>query len=162
MATLDAALAELRRNNPPLERCPISAGCAIDCCTGDCTNVEISDHVARLVIDKLGNEWIDFGTFDNCREYGLTFTVPGWQFCVYEHRNSDETCVQGCPIDEVNDWGPYGGVDKWDVLYVAGYEMYGATATSLIAALRYVNGNPNATRPEVKSALAAHAMEHAS
>lgn len=162
MSTLDVALADLRRENPPLELCPTSVGCNPGCCTGDCTQVVISDRIGHLVLESLGSEWVDFGTFDNCREYGLTFTVPGWQFCVYEHRNSDEICVQGCPIDEVNPWGPYGGVDKWDVLGRASGEMYGAAAALLIAALRFVNEHPKATRQEVKLALANKVGEWAS
>lgn len=154
MTTLDRAMEKLRAENPPPAPCPVAAGCDPDCCTGDCTNVVISDMVGHLVLEALGPEWVDFGTFDNCREYGLTFTVPGWQFCVYEHRNSDKICVQGCPIGEVNPWGPYGGVDKWDVLASARYEMYGAAAAFLIDALRFVNRNPNATRDEVKRAIA--------
>lgn len=155
MSTLAVALSDLRRENPPPEPCPAAAGCETDCCTGDRTNIVISDLVGHLVLDALGCEWVNFGTFDNCREYGVTFTVPGWQFCVYEHRNSDEICVQGCPVDLVQPYGPYGGIrDKWDVLARANYEMYGAAAVSLIDALRYVNQYPKATRQEVKAALA--------
>lgn len=162
MSTLTDALAQLRRDNPPMSMTPCSTPCSPGCCIEptERTNVVISDMVGHLVLDALGSEWVDFGTFDNCREYGLTFTVPGWQFCVYEHRNSDEICIQGCPIDEIaGDYGPWpGDITKWDVLAKASYEMYGAAAVYLIEALRYVNKNPKATRREVKSALAEAAM----
>lgn len=158
MSDIDKALDQLRRDNPPPTPCPVEVGCSPDCCTGDGVQVTISRIVGALVLEALGSEWVDFGTFDNCREYGLTFTVPGWQFCVYEHRNSDEICVQGCPIDLVEPYGPYGGIrDKYDVLASAHYEKYGAAATLLIDALRYVNQNPTATRDEVKLAISAAA-----
>lgn len=54
---------------------------------------------------------INVGTFTNCRECGLTFTILGFcddegkcvsgfpdsvfTYCVYEHRNSDEIIING-------------------------------------------------------------------
>lgn len=85
-----------------------------DLVAASCTNV-------RHAVDVMGEcgllnafyrreHLLDFNTFYNCREYGLTVTVGGWQFCVYEHRNSDNICIEGCPVDEVKECGPYGGV----------------------------------------------------
>ncbi len=146
------ALAKLRADNT-VEPCAAEVGCAPGCCTGDDVQVTISRIVGALVLDALGPEWVDFGTFDNCREYGLTFSVPGWQFCVYEHRNSDNICVQGCPADQVQPYGPYGGGGKWDVLARAQYDCRGAAAAALIDALRFVNNNPGATREQVRRAI---------
>lgn len=157
MSTYADALAALKEQEGEYNPTPCKVLCEPGCCQGpqEWTNVTISRVVGALVLEALGTEWVDFGTFDNCRETGLTFTVPGWQFCVYEHRNSDEICVQGCRIEDVNDWGPYGGVDKRDVLGIIGYEQYETAAGHLIAALRYVNKNPDITRRELKSALLA-------
>lgn len=107
----------------------------------------ISQRVGQIVVERLGAEFVDFGTFDNCREYGLTYTVAGWQFAVYEHRNSDEICLQGCPLPEVRPYGPYGDhgdANKYDVLAKVSWQHYGAAAEMLIAAIRAVNNYRNA------------------
>lgn len=43
---------------------------------------------------------ISVGTFTNCRENGLTFTVQNkkgsfFTFCIYEHRNTDKIIING-------------------------------------------------------------------
>lgn len=149
MSTLAAALSNLRRDNPPLQPCPSTFGCEPGCCTGDRTNVAISREVADRIVSRLGTEWCDFGTFDNCREYGLTFTASGWQFAVFEHRNSDHIMLEGCPLAEVKEWGPYGGIDKWHMIAHVGCEDYDGAADMLEAALRYVHGVAGATRASV-------------
>lgn len=65
---------------------------------------------------------VDWGTFSNGREYGLTFTHDSWTFCFYEHRNSDQIHFEGCPTNEVADYGPYGGEDKYDTLGSVDYD----------------------------------------
>ena len=96
---------------------------------------------------------LDFGVFENCREYGVTVTVAGWTFAAYEHRNSDKICVEGCPTDEVKEYGPYGGEDKHDVLFSARWKHYSDVADAVVAAARYVLDHPNATRAQVKTAI---------
>jgi len=59
---------------------------------------------------------VEFDTFDNCREYGLTYTFGGWTFCAFEHRNSNELHIEGSPTGEIQSYGPYGGIDKWDTI----------------------------------------------
>lgn len=115
----------------------------------DSTNVTISRIVGDMV-DKATEGAINFGTFDNCREYGVTFGLGLWTFCVYEHRNSDEICIEGCPSDEVQSFGPYGGETKWDVLFTAGYEEYKVVADKLLDMLRLVSDGKPHVRAEVK------------
>lgn len=98
---------------------------------------------------------LDFGTFDNCREYGLTVTVGGWTFCAYEHRNSDDICLEGCPTGEVKEYGPYGEDNKYDVLFSARWKHYSDVADAVVAAARYVLDHPNADRQDVKAAIIA-------
>lgn len=95
---------------------------------------------------------LDFGTFENCREYGVTVTVGGWTFAAYEHRNSDDICVEGCPTAEVRDYGPYSGEDKYDVLLYARWRDYRTVAEALSRVARYVLAHPRATRADVKAA----------
>lgn len=125
--------------------------------------VAASNTNIRLAVDVFGEsglldhfyqreELLDFGTFYNCREYGVTVTVGGWMFAVYEHRNSDNIIIEGCPVDEVKEYGPYGGEDKYDTLFAAAYnEQYEARA-AMIAMADYVLANPNATREQVERA----------
>jgi len=75
---------------------------------------------------------IDFGTFDNCREWGLTFTVGDWTFCCYEHRNSDEVHIEGCPTDQTEPFGPYGGESKYDTLFRSEPEQYQTVTKVLV------------------------------
>lgn len=116
--------------------------------------IAIAHEVGQRVIAALGHEFVRFGTFDNCREYGLTFEAGGWMFCVYEHRNSDEICTEGCPVGEVESYGPYGGADKYDVLTRARWQDYDTAAAQLVAMLRFVNTTPDATRPLVAGSAA--------
>lgn len=93
---------------------------------------------------------VSYGTFDNCREHGLTVSYHGWTFAVYEHRNSDAICVEGCRNEEVKPYGPYSGDDKYDVLYDTKYRDYEGAAEYLTAAMEYVRDWPNATRDQLK------------
>jgi hypothetical protein len=113
-----------------------------------------SDLVSDLMYDM--RDELVFGTFDNCREYGLTVTVSGWTFAVYEHRNSDNICVEGCPTDETEVFGPYGGEDKYDVLFTTEWRNYEVAAKALAAGLRLA-ASSSATwkRESFKKAMAA-------
>lgn len=98
-------------------------------------------------------DMFDFGTFENCREYGVTVTVAGWTFAAYEHRNSDNICVEGCPTGEVKEYGPYGGEDKYDVLSYANWKQYHHAVEDLVRAVRHVLEHEGATRADVKAAI---------
>jgi hypothetical protein len=101
-------------------------------------------------------ELLDFGVFDNCREYGLTVTVGGWTFAVYEHRNSDDIILNGCPTDQVLPYGPYApDGDKHDVLFAARWTQYHEAAQAVAVAARYVLDHPDADRAAVRDAVAA-------
>ena len=150
---LTDALDKLRAEQPRMAPCEPGTGCPPKCC-GEDVNVAAGRIAGERVLAQLGPEWADFDTFDNCREYGLTFTVPGWQFAIYEHRNSDELCLQGCPAALVQPYGPYGGTrDKYDVLARAEYGEFDAIAAALVAALRHVNLGPQVSRRELKSVI---------
>lgn len=98
--------------------------------------VQIARAVGIIIAREFG-ELISWDVFDNCREYGLTVTTHGgWQFCVFEHRNSDEICIQGCPLSQVRHYGPYGDADKYDVLARARYQDYEHAAAQLIAIIK--------------------------
>lgn len=125
--------------------------------------VAASNVNIRLAVDVFGesglgdhfykrDELLDFGTFNNCREYGVTVTVGGWMFAVYEHRNSDSICIEGCPVDQVKEYGPYGTDDKHDVLFETGPDDSYKARTAMIAIADYVLDNPTATREQVKRA----------
>ena len=84
------------------------------------TNNLIADVVKlmlKYIISEEDNLTVEVGTFDNCREYGNTYRAIGakqhYTFCIYEHRNSDEICINGCPTAEIKSYGPYTGKDKW-------------------------------------------------
>lgn len=117
----------------------------------DRINITISRIVGDMV-DKATEGAVDFGVFDNCREYGLTFSHGLWTFCVYEHRNSDLIDIEGCPTIEAQDYGPYGSDDKYDTLFCAEYEAYGVVAEKLLAMLRLVSDGEKHTRREVAAA----------
>ncbi|OBY33442.1 hypothetical protein [Mycolicibacter kumamotonensis] len=99
----------------------------------------IAKEVGGALAEGFGDR-IDFGVFDNCREWGLTFTAGGWTFCCYEHRNSDEIHIEGCPSDQVQPYGPYGGESKYDTLFHAASQQYQVVTKTLVrmieAALR--------------------------
>lgn len=126
--------------------------------------VAASDKNVRIAVDVFGEaglldafygeeDKLNFDTFYNCREYGLMVTVGGWTFAAYEHRNSDNICIEGCPATDVQEVGPYAGEDKYDVLFSAAWKHEYDAAKALIAAARYVLANPAATRAEVKQAI---------
>lgn len=105
---------------------------------------------------------LDFGTFDNLREYGLTVTVGGWTFAAYEHRNSDDIILNGCPTAEVQSYGPYAADgDKHDVLFSARWKQYHEAAQAIVLAARYVLDHPSASRSDVRWAAAAAAVQAA-
>jgi hypothetical protein len=118
--------------------------------TADSTNITISRIVGDMV-DKATEGAIDFGTFDNCREYGLTFTLGLWTFCVYEHRNSDEICIEGCLTAEMKSYGPYGGISKYDTLTCDGPEEYKAVADKLTSMLRLVSDGGEHSRADLRA-----------
>lgn len=99
-------------------------------------------------------EGINFGTFNNCREYGITYKYNGWTFCLYEHRNSDNIILQGCPDADVEPYGPYGkdSDSKWDVLADFKFGQYENAAEALEYALK--NVTPELSRAELKGMLA--------
>lgn len=134
------AVAQLRQDNPDYDDEPPDI------------QVIIAREVGGILAEGYRNG-VEFGTFDNCREYGLTVSAGGWTFCWYEHRNSDRINVEGCPDAEVQEWGPYGGADKFDTLFWTSYGQYAVAAKSLVAALERVKVGP-ATRHEVKVAMA--------
>ena len=122
--------------------------------------VAASNTNIRLAVDVFGEcglldhfykreELLDFGTFYNCREYGVTVTVGGWMFAVYEHRNSDSIIIEGCPVGEVKEYGPYGGEDKYDTLFGAAYNGQYEARAAMVAMADYVLDNPTATREQV-------------
>ena len=125
-------------------------------------NIRIASIVGNALVGDLlyaERDELDFGTFDNGREYGITISTRFWVFAVYEHRNGDNICVNGAPIAE--DRGVYGGEDKWDVLYSADYRDYESAAAALAAAIKRVRNVPSTGRsklkqtiPEIMSALA--------
>lgn len=123
--------------------------------------VAASDHNVRIAVEVFGEgglldefyqeeNFLDFGVFSNCREYGVTVTVGGWTFAAYEHRNSDDICIEGTRTDDVKPYGPYGTDDKYDVLFSARWKQYHEAATAINAIARHVLSNPDATRDDLK------------
>ena len=123
--------------------------------------IAASDHNVRIAVEVFGEgglldefyqeeSLLDFGTFDNCREYGLTVIVGGWTFAVYEHRNSDDICIEGTRTANVKPYGPYSGGDKYDVLFSARWKQYHEAAAAINAIARHVLNNPDATRDDLK------------
>lgn len=102
------------------------------------TQIPIAYKVFEYLEDDPSIVDVEFGTFDNCREYGLTITAGDWTFCAYEHRNSDEIHIEGCPTTDVKEWGPYGGSDKFDTLAHYRWEQYGSVASGIRAGVRAV------------------------
>lgn len=102
-------------------------------------NNVIADVILALLKQLITRSDIDLqvevGTFDNCREYGNTYRVlngeQDYTFCVYEHRNSDEICINGCPTSEVKPFGPYINGSKWDYHFSASYGEYQKVANVL-------------------------------
>ena len=69
-----------------------------------------------------------YGTFYNCREYGITYSVGEFAFCVFEHRNNDTVYIQGSRLDDSYEYGPYTGESKYDGLTTVEPEDYGTAA----------------------------------
>ena len=119
-------------------------------------NIRIADQVFGEL--GVGDEFyehpgITFGTFDNCREYGMTVSINGWTFCAYEHRNSDQICIEGCPTGKVQSYGPYAGEDKYDVLFTAEWQQYHLVRLALNAAMHAVEMDYNITRSYLKTVM---------
>lgn len=117
------------------------------------TNVDIAREVGGALAEGFGDR-ITFGTFDNCREYGLTFTAGDWTFCCFEHRNSDQIMVEGCPTAEMKEWGPYGCEDKYSMMWHASDGQYQAVTRALSRVLLVALNGP-LTRLEAISLLSA-------
>ena len=79
---------------------------------------------------------VEVGKFDNCREYGNTYRVlnakQDYTFCVYEHRNSDQICINGCPTEEIKIYGPYTDGSKYDYHYSVSYDEHYRAAIKLM------------------------------
>jgi hypothetical protein len=111
-----------------------------------------NDLVSDLLYD-IRDELV-FGTFDNCREYGITVTVGGWTFSVYEHRNSDDIIVNGCPTADVQPFGPYAkDGDKYDVLFSTRWRNYEGASAALAAAIQRVRNVPGTGREKLKQVI---------
>lgn len=110
--------------------------------------------MARIVGSKIAGEFGEFvtwGTFDNCREHGLTVSTPGgWTFCWYEHRNSNSIHIEGCPTREVREYGPYGGESKGDTLAEFWPETYDDVAAGLAEMIRHTIEH-NTVRGDLKT-----------
>lgn len=82
----------------------------------ECIADVVECHLKNFLIESDFD--IEVGTFDNCREYGNTYRAVGahqdYTFCVFEHRNSDEIIINGCPTNEIKPYGPYSGESKYD------------------------------------------------
>lgn len=96
----------------------------------------IAREVGLRVAGVMG-EFVSYDVFDNCREHGITYRgAGGWTFCAYEHRNSDQIHIEGCPTPLVESYGPYGGRDKYDTLHHVEWMDYQGAADALIAMLQ--------------------------
>ena len=116
--------------------------------------VEIPREVGTSVANSMG-EFVTWGTFDNCREHGLTVTnAHGWTFCWYQHRNSDLIHIEGCPTSDIREYGPYGGDNKWDTLAIFWPETYVDVAACLVEMLR--SADSRTTRADLKAVGAHH------
>lgn len=114
------------------------------------TNIRLSAQIiGGLAQDRLFRvPDVEYGTFDNCREYGVTVTVKGFTFAVYEHRNSDTICVNGCKAEDVLPYGPYAADgDKYDVLAVFAYNQPGEALAALERLIESIT--PTTTRQDL-------------
>lgn len=115
-----------------------------------CVQLEIASEVGHRIAKEFG-ELVDWGTFENCREWGLTVsTAGGWTFCFYEHRNSDSICIEGCPTSEIRPYGPYGLEDKHDTLSNSQFERYDEVAKTLSVMIRLTVGSASTTRSDLQ------------
>lgn len=101
---------------------------------GEVSNLAIAREVGGALAEGFRDR-ITFGTFDNCREWGLTFTAGDWTFCCFEHRNSDQICIEGCLTADMESYGPYGCEDKYSMMFEARYEEYEVITRALTYAL---------------------------
>jgi hypothetical protein len=128
---------------------------------GEGSQFDIAREVGLRVAKEMG-ELVSFGVFDNCREHGITVTsAGGWTFCVYEHRNSDEINIEGCPTGEIQEWGPYGGENKYDTLYSTCWMDYDGAAKAMITLLKTTVERRDATRLMLKGIVADTRVERA-
>lgn len=124
-------------------------------------NIRIADllfgeqGVGNDFYDEIKSGVVEFGVFDNYREYGLTASINGWTFCAYEHRNSDAICIEGCPTGQVESYGPYGGEDKYDVLFSTSWMQYWEARKALVAGMNAVRDNYDTTRAALKAVMEA-------
>lgn len=97
----------------------------------------VKKELSEVLCDTEGLEFeLEIGEFENCREYGYTYSLLGGiqdnVFCVYEHRNSDNICINGCKREDVKPYGPYSGESKWDTLGSFSYSEYHAASKQLV------------------------------
>lgn len=77
------------------------------------TNQVMVANIVLLILKRYVPEDVEIlvDTFDNCREYGYTYSVKDAKqdmvFCVYEHRNSDCIIINGCLRKDMKKYGPY-------------------------------------------------------
>lgn len=117
---------------------------------GESSPFDIAREVGTRVVKAMG-ELVSFGVFDNCREHGITVSsAGGWTFCVYEHRNSDDITIEGCPTPQIKPYGPYSGEDKYDTLFQARWRDYDGAAAAMIAMLKASVEFDVVTREELK------------
>ncbi|QKY79733.1 hypothetical protein SEA_ENGINEER_159 [Gordonia Phage Engineer] len=118
---------------------------------GEGSQFDIAREVGTRVAAELG-ELVSWGVFDNCREHGVTVSnAYGWTFCFYEHRNSDDICIEGCPTAEVQSWGPYSDTSKYDVLGQARWMDYDSAAAQMVAILNAATSF-DVTRDDLRAA----------
>lgn len=120
-------------------------------------NYIIAKEVGGALAEGFGDR-ISFDTFDNCREWGLTFTAGDWTFCCYEHRNSDQIHIEGNLTDCIETWGPYGNCGKYDTIFHADWQEYQAITRALTLLLIAAAANLLSSRDD---AIAFAGGEHA-
>jgi hypothetical protein len=97
-------------------------------------NTLLLEELTKLITIK--NEFpitsLVIGSFDNCREYGNTYSIKdsNFTYCIYEHRNSDSIIINGCKNQDIKPYGPYKG-DKWDYLESFNYGQIQETVNKL-------------------------------
>ncbi|WP_336794136.1 hypothetical protein [Gordonia malaquae] len=113
----------------------IAAHCPKLANPGDNRNVYISSEVMTPLADSA--RALEFGTFNNVREYGVTVTAGASTFCAYGYRAGDEQVhVEGCATAEMEPYGPYGGLSGTDVLANCGWSAQAVDiAAEVVAAL---------------------------
>lgn len=98
-------------------------------------NVLLLEELTKLI--KTNNQFpitsLVIGSFDNCREYGNTYSIKdsNFTYCTYEHRNSDAIIINGCENQDIKPYGPYNGDSKWDYLESFDYGQITETVNKL-------------------------------